>query len=129
MLDMESIQVLHSSLSSVGILNIGTSLGVLSGLGLAVVASIGLGFKSLFVYYLKFDAPKDRPYNTLLLIDQVRFQLRNFNLLDQGHFLSNSSFIELQNFEFKHIAKLNFFHFLSKAQVWRRVFQILASIF
>ena len=77
MLDMESIQVLHSSLSSVGILNIGTSLGVLSGLGLAVVASIGLGFKSLFVYYLKFDAPKDRPYNTLLLIDQVRFQLRN----------------------------------------------------
>ena len=73
MLDMESIQVLHSSLSSVGILNIGTSLGVLSGLGLGVVASIGLGLKSLFVYYLKFAAPKDRPYNTLLLIDQVYF--------------------------------------------------------
>ena len=74
MFDMESIQVLHSSLSSVGILNIGTSLGVLSGLGLGVVASIGLGLKSLFVYYLKFHAPKDRPYNTLLLIDQVYFQ-------------------------------------------------------
>ena len=77
LLAMESIQVLYSSLSTAGILNIGTSLGVLSGLGLVVVASIGLGFKSLIVYYLKFDAPKDRPYNTLLLIDQVGFQLHN----------------------------------------------------
>ena len=72
MLDMESIQVLHSSLSTVGILNIGTNLGVFSCLGLGLVAFVGLALKALFVYYIKFEAPKERPYNTLLLIDQVQ---------------------------------------------------------
>ena len=71
MFNMESIQVLHSSLSIVGILNIGTFLGVLTCLGLGLVAFVGLGLKGLFVYYITFEAPKDRPYNTLLLIDQV----------------------------------------------------------
>ena len=34
-------------------------------------------------------------------------------VLERTHFLSNSSFIELQKFQFKHIVSSSFFHFSS----------------
>ena len=52
--------------------NIG-NLGVALGLGIVALACI-LG-KCLFLYYIKFHAPKERPLNKLLALEQVGFYL------------------------------------------------------
>ena len=40
--------------------------------GLSIVGIIGILIKILFIYNIKYEAPKDRPINRLMLFDQVR---------------------------------------------------------
>ena len=50
--------------------------GKVEGISLAIVISIvalvGIIIRCLFIYYVKYAAPKERPINTLMLYDQVR---------------------------------------------------------
>ena len=68
----EAIQVLETSLSNIGVLH----LGGVGGAGLAtilgIVASSGLLIRGIFVYYFANYAPKNRPINKLMMLDQVR---------------------------------------------------------
>ena len=49
--------------------------GTLNGLGIAlvigIIAAVGLAIHGLFIYYIKYEAPGNRPVNTLILNDQV----------------------------------------------------------
>ena len=38
---------------------------------IGVIAMIGLAIRMLFLYYIRYKAPKDRPINTLIFHDQV----------------------------------------------------------
>ena len=68
----EAIQILETTLSNLGVLH----LGGVGGAGLATIlgiaASSGLMIRGMFVYYLTFYAPKNRPINKLMMLDQVR---------------------------------------------------------
>ena len=43
-------------------------------LALIIVAIIGFVIKGLFAYYIKYEAPKERPINTMILSDQVSLE-------------------------------------------------------
>ena len=66
-----TIYVLDSHVSEVSIFNIGSLSGISIATSLGIVSAIGLCIRALFIYYIQFDAPKDRPFNTLLWLDQV----------------------------------------------------------
>ena len=68
----ESIYVFESSLSTLGLLQLGETGGWGTALIFGILTSIGLLIKSAFVYYIHYWAPKDRPLNTLILVDNVR---------------------------------------------------------
>ena len=68
-----SIEVCDASQSTIGLLEIGKFEGIGMGIGLGIVAGIGLTIKALFVWYIQYRAPKDRPINTLIWHDQVYF--------------------------------------------------------
>ena len=54
--------------------------GKVEGISLAIVISIvalvGIIIRCLFIYYVKYAAPKERPINTLMLYDQVIYICR-----------------------------------------------------
>ena len=66
-----TIYVLTSDISDVSIFNIGWFGAISIAISLAIVSAIGLCIRALFIYYIHYDAPKDRPFNTLLWLDQV----------------------------------------------------------
>ena len=68
----ESIYVLESSLSTLGLFQLGEIGGWGTALIFGILTSIGLLIKSVFVYYIHYWAPKDRPINALILVDNVR---------------------------------------------------------
>ena len=68
----ETICVVESESSDVEILNIGILEGMGIALGIGLIAFIGFVARGLFIYYLKYEAPKDRPINSLMFYDQVR---------------------------------------------------------
>ena len=41
------------------------------GVAIGVTALIGFIIRMLFLYYIRYEAPKDRPINTLIFYDQV----------------------------------------------------------
>lgn len=59
------------TVSDVATLNVGSLEGISIALGIGAIASIGLAIKGLFIYYIKYRAPKERPINTLMLYDTV----------------------------------------------------------
>ena len=69
------------TVSDVATLNVGSLEGISIALGIGAIASIGLAIKGLFIYYIKYRAPKERPINTLMLYDTVSIYLvyRNFH--------------------------------------------------
>ena len=71
----DAIQVLQTTLSNIGVLH----LRGIGGAGLAtilgIVASSGLIIRGIFVYYLAYYAPKNRPINKLMMLDQVESRL------------------------------------------------------
>ena len=68
----EAIQVLETSLSNIGVLHLGGVEGAGLTTILGIVASSGLMIRGIFVYYLANYAPKNRPINKLMMLDQVR---------------------------------------------------------
>ena len=69
----ETICVVESESSDVEILNIGILEGLGIALGIGLIAFIGFVARVLFIYYLKYEAPKDRPINSLMFDDQVGY--------------------------------------------------------
>ena len=66
-----SIQVLESELSNVQITETIMLEGISLAVAIAIVAFIGLVIRGLFIFYIKYKAPKLRPINKLMLDDQV----------------------------------------------------------
>ena len=66
------ICVLDVESSDVDVLDIGDTQGVGLATGLAIVAFIGFIIRGLFIYYLNYEAPKERPINSLMFEEQVR---------------------------------------------------------
>ena len=77
MLHNESMFYESLSESSVVIMQQRKFAGIGIVFGLGIVGIIGILIKILFIYYIKYKAPKDRPINRLMLFDQVR-QLQYF---------------------------------------------------
>ena len=71
-MDNETICIVESEPSDVKILNIGILKGTGIAVGIGLIAFVGFVAKGLFIYYLKYEAPKDRPINRLMFHDQVR---------------------------------------------------------
>ena len=68
----ETICVVESKLSDVEILNIGILEGTWIAVGIGLIAFVGFIARGLIIYYLKYEAPKDRPINSLMFHDQVK---------------------------------------------------------
>ena len=83
----ESICIVESQLSNEKIFEMGKLQGGGIALGLGIVAGIGSIVRGLFIYFLKYEAPKERPINTLMLHDQVRH-----------HFLILVRIVNMQSF-------------------------------
>ena len=71
-MDNETICIVESEPSDVKILNIGILKGTGIAMAIGMIAFIGFVARGLFIYYLKYEAPKDRPINRLMFHDQVR---------------------------------------------------------
>ena len=71
----ETICVVESELTYIRTLRTGRYEGISIALGIGLIALIGFIVRGLFIYYLKFEAPKERPINFLMLNDQVRNHL------------------------------------------------------
>ena len=68
----ETIGIVESKSSDVEILDTGALGGIGIAFGIALAAMIGFVIRLLFIYYIKYEAPKQRAINTLMLHDQVR---------------------------------------------------------
>ena len=67
----KTIGIVESESSDVEILDTGTLGGIGIAFGIALAATIGFIIRLLFIYYIKYEAPKQRAINTLMLHDQV----------------------------------------------------------
>ena len=67
----ESIHVYESSISIDDVLDV----GLVGGIGLTIflgsISTAGLIIKGIFIYYIKYAAPKERPINNMVFCDQV----------------------------------------------------------
>ena len=68
----ETICVVESLPSDVALLNIGRWGGMSIALAITIIAVIGFIVRALFIYFLKYEAPNDRPINELMIHEQVR---------------------------------------------------------
>ena len=68
----ETICTLESDYSGQEIQNVGTWSGLAIALMIGLIAAVGSIIRGIFIYYIKYEAPGDRPINTLILTDQVR---------------------------------------------------------
>ena len=67
----ESIHVCESSVSIDDVLDVGLAGGIGLTIFLGSIATAGLIIKGIFIYYIKYAAPKERPINNMVLYDQV----------------------------------------------------------
>ena len=67
----ESIHVFESSVSIDDVLDVGLAGGIGLTIFLGSIATAGLIIKGIFIYYIKYAAPKERPINNMVLYDQV----------------------------------------------------------
>ena len=69
---MDEIQIFESNKSVVSMLHLDSvTLLVVSALMTGIDTFIGIFIKGLFIYYVQYEAPKDRPINRMILFDQV----------------------------------------------------------
>ena len=68
----ETICTLESDYSGQEIQDVGTWNGLAIALMIGLIAAVGSIIRGIFIYYIKYEAPGDRPINTLILTDQVR---------------------------------------------------------
>ena len=67
----ESITIHESSEFSDEVLNVGVYGGTGITLVLGSVSLTGLIIKGIFIYYINYAAPKERPINNMVFFDQV----------------------------------------------------------
>ena len=67
----ETISILASQPSDVGIQNLNRWEGFSISAGLALLAFVGFVIRGLFIYYLTYEAQKDRTINELIYDEQV----------------------------------------------------------
>ena len=77
----EAIQILETTLSSLGVLHMGGVGGAGIATILGIVASSGLMIRGMFVYYLACYSPRNRLVNKLMMLDQVRMNFHTKLLL------------------------------------------------
>ena len=70
--DKNEFQIIEFKQSNVFILHLNSFAAIALALVLGIIYYIGIFIKGLFVYYVKCKAPKDRPINRMILIDQVK---------------------------------------------------------
>ena len=69
----ESIRVEEIFTSYKGTLELDYWEKISTSIFLILCSAVGLSIKGLFLYFLQFKAPKNRPINTLMWFDQVRY--------------------------------------------------------
>ena len=67
----ESITIYESSETSDRVLEVGVYAGAAISTCLGSIAITGLIIKGVFIYYIKYAAPKERPINNMVFYDQV----------------------------------------------------------
>ena len=67
----ETICILESGYSGQQIYNVGTGNGISTSIAVGTISVLGLVIKGLFIFYIKYEAPRERPINTMILSDQV----------------------------------------------------------
>ena len=71
MLTNETICIVESDHSGQEIQEVGQWYAIGIALMIGLIAAVGLVIRGFFIYYIKYEAPGDRPINTLILTDQV----------------------------------------------------------
>ena len=67
----EEIQIIKSNESNVNILHLNSFTSIALAVVVGTISLIEIFIKGLFMYYVKFKAPKDRPINKMIFFDQV----------------------------------------------------------
>ena len=67
----ETICVLESEYSGQEVQEVGTGYGIGIATIIGIIAAIGLVIRGIFIYYIQYEAPGDRPINQMILSDQV----------------------------------------------------------
>ena len=67
----QEIQIIESMQSYAPILHLDSFFSIALALALGIISLIGIFIKGLFLYYIKYKAPKDRPINRMIFVDQV----------------------------------------------------------
>ena len=75
----ETICIQESELSDIEILDQGGWTGSAIALGILLIALVGLIARGLFVHFLNYEAPKDRPINSLMFHEQVRYFFKSYS--------------------------------------------------
>ena len=68
----DTICLMNAKPSGLDVLNIDGWQAVGLTIGIGVIAIIGFIARGLFIYFLTYEAPKDRPINVLMFEEQVR---------------------------------------------------------
>ena len=71
MFSNETICIVESDHSGQEIQEVGQWYAIGIALMIGLIAAVGLVIRGFFIYYIKYEAPGDRPINTLILTDQV----------------------------------------------------------
>ena len=77
--DKEEIQLMHFTQSNVTVLHLDLFCLIVLALVIGIIFFIGMSIKGLFLYYAKFKAPKNRPFNRMIFIDQVMTYLQSYS--------------------------------------------------
>ena len=67
----ESIEIKESVKSVVDILHFDQITSVIIAIVMGICVLIGILIRGLFIYYIQYKAPNDRPINKMILCDQV----------------------------------------------------------
>ena len=67
----ETICILEAEYSGQKIHDVGTTYGIGIASIVGIIAAIGLVIRGVFIYYIQYEAPGDRPINNMILSDQV----------------------------------------------------------
>ena len=85
---MDEIQIFESNKSVVSMLHFDSvTLIVVSTIMIGIDSFIGIFIKGLFIYYVQYEAPKNRPINRMILFDQVI----NFTISFKKQFLGSGA--------------------------------------
>ena len=65
------MEIIKSVKSVVNVLHLNQITAMAYAFGIGICFLIGLFIRGLFIYYVKYKAPNDRPINKMILYDQV----------------------------------------------------------